>query len=367
MTSRGQIRFAADLPSVERFFSLGEGDTPLLELEVLAARLGLHRLSAKLEAQNPSGSYKDRVAAMSVSLARQRGTAGWIATSSGNAGLAIAAYGARAGLPGFLCLVAPAPLEKRLPLMPYAIGAVAVDEVGRHSTGKTDMDLVDQVCAAANQHNLYLGITAHAFNPACMRSVDTIAYELVGRAPSATHVYVPTGAGGLLAAIARSLTHCSTPMTVVACQPSGRAPIVRCLRGQVDTPEVGRCESDISALQIPRPPDGALGVDAVQQAGGWGTAVPDERILSAQRLLAEAAGVFIEPASAAGLAAFVVDLQECRLGPDAHPVLIRTGTGWKDLSRFTSDADRIPIVGLDDVAERIEKWVSTRTAFREQE
>lgn len=358
-SGQGLRRFAADLPAVEDFVSLGEGDTPLLALGTLARRLDLRRLSAKLESQNPTGSYKDRVAALSLSLARQRHNAGWIATSSGNAGLAMAAYGARAALPGFLCLVASAPLEKRLPLMPYPIGVVAVEGVGRHSTGKTDTGLVDQVCAAASRHNLYLGITAHAFNSAGMRGIDTIAYELVEQASSATHVYVPTGAGGLLAAIARGLTHRARSMKVIACQPSGCAPIVTCLQGRIDSPEIERCDSDVSALQIPRPPDGALAVDAVQRSNGWGTAVTDERILAAQRLFAETEGVFVEPAAAAALAALIDDVEHDRLEPGSHPVLILTGAGWKDLSRFTADAEQIPLVDLGDVSEHIEKWVAT--------
>lgn len=356
--SRGLSRFAADLPPVENFISLGEGDTPVLQLDVLARRLGLDRLLANLESQNPTGSYKDRVAAMSLSLARQRDNVGWIATSSGNAGLAMAAYGARAALPGFLCLVASAPLEKRLPLMPYPIGVVAGEGVGRESTGRTDSGLVEQVCAAANQHNLYLGITAHAFNPSGMRGIDTIAYELAEQAPNATHVYVPTGGGGLLAAIARDLEHRTMPARVIACQPSGCAPIVRFLNGQIRTPEIERCDSDISALQIPRPPDGSLAADAVTRSNGWGTAPDDKAILVAQRLLAATEGVFVEPASAAALAALIDGLERNRLEPDDHPVLILAGAGSKDQSRFTTEAGHLPLVDLSEVPERINKWTA---------
>lgn len=355
---QGLSRFAADLPPVDDFVSLGEGDTPLLRLNVLAERLKLERLSAKVESHNPTGSYKDRVAALSLSLARQRRSAGWIATSSGNAGVAMAAYGARAGLPGFLCLVASAPLEKRLPLIPYGIGVVAVDGAGRQSTGKADTSLMDEVCHAARQHNLYLGITAHAFNPAGMRGIDTISYELAEQAPGATHVYVPTGGGGLLTAIARGLQHRAMAAKVIACQPSGCAPIVRFLNRTISSPEIDRCESEISALQLPCPPDGALASDAVTRSQGWGTAPDDEAILAAQRLLAETEGVFVEPASATALAALIDDLEQGRLHHDSHPVLILTGAGWKDLSRYTSEAENLPLVALPEVSERIDKWAA---------
>ncbi len=356
MASEGIRRFAADLPAVGRFVDLGEGDTPVLELPALAEHFGLRRLSAKMESANPTGSYKDRVAAMSLSLALQNGNAGWIATSSGNAGLAMAAYGTRAGIPGFLCLVASAPTEKRLALLPYAVDVVSVDGVGRQSTAQLETALLEQVHAAAKQRNLFLGVTAHAFNPSGMRGVDTIGYELAEQVPDATHVYVPTGGGELLTAIARGLRHRSMPAKVVACQPQGCAPIVGYLGGSLSAPEITRCESGISALQLPRPPDGDLAVAAVQESRGWGTAADDAAILEAQRLLARTEGVFVEPASATSLAAVLRDRAQGRLRPADHPVLVLTGAGWKDLARFATDAEQVPLVTIDELPQHVDKW-----------
>lgn len=357
MASVGLRRFAADLPAVDRFVSLGEGDTPIIELTALAKHLGLRRLSAKMECQNPTGSYKDRVAAMSLSLARQRDNPGWIATSSGNAGVAMAAYGTRAGVPGFLCLVASAPAEKLLALLPYAVEVARVDGVGRESTSGLESALLAQVRLVAEQRNLFLGVTAHAFNPAGMRGVDTIGYELAEQVPDATHVYVPTGGGGLLTAIARGLRHRDMPVKVIACQPQGCAPIVAFLNGSARRVETARCDSDISALQLPRPPDGALAVTAVQASQGWGTAAADAAILEAQRLLARTEGVFVEPASATSIAAVIVDLAQRQLRP-TDPVLILTGAGWKDLARFAAEAERVPLITVEEVARRVDKWCS---------
>ncbi|WP_162606251.1 pyridoxal-phosphate dependent enzyme [Jiangella asiatica] len=351
-------RFAADLPVVSEFISLGEGDTPLLSLDVVARHLGLRRLSAKMESLNPTGSYKDRVAAMSLSLARQHRNRGWIASSSGNAGLAMAAYGARAGLPGFLCLVSSAPLEKRIPLMPYALDVVGVDGVGDGATSERITGLVDQIHAAAERYDLYLGITAHAFNHDGMRGVDTIAYELAEQSPGATHVYVPAGGGGMLVAVARGLRQRRLRARVVACQPSGCAPIVQVLDGASRTPAVRRCESGISGLQVPNPPDGALAVRAVEDSRGWGVAATDEEIVSAQRLLAAAEGVFVEPAAATALAALIRDVGTDRVGRDDHPVLILSGAGWKDLGRFAGAAADLPVVSFPDVAGRVDEWAS---------
>ncbi|NDL55994.1 pyridoxal-phosphate dependent enzyme [Phytoactinopolyspora mesophila] len=352
----GLERYAADLPDAGTLVTLGEGGTPVLDLHDTARQAGLGGLSAKMESANPTGSYKDRVAAMSMSLARHRGYAGWIATSSGNAGMSLAAYGARAALRGFLCLVSTAPAEKRLPLMPYGVELVAVRGTGDGAT-TAGAELMAQVRAAAERHKLYLGITANAFNPDGMRGIDTIGYELAEQLPDATHVYVPVGGGGLLTSLARGLAARAHPAKVVACQPTGCAPVVQFLDGEIGAPEVGRCDTMISALQLPYPPDGPAAAAAVRASGGWGTHVSDDEILMAQRRLAATEGVFVEPAAAAPLAAVLADAGRGRLGASDHPVLICTGAGWKDLGRFSEDARRrAPTVGVVDVAARVAAW-----------
>ena len=353
---RGLSRFAADLPTVEEFVSLGEGGTPLLALDALAEKLNLRGLWAKMETYNPTGSYKDRVAAMSLSLARDRQKAGWIATSSGNAGLAMAAYGARAGIPGFLCMVASAPLEKRLPLMPYGIGLIGVEGIGAGSTKAAITSVLEQVDAAVARYDLYLAITLHSCNPDGMRGIDTIAFEIAEQMPSVTHAYVPTGGGGLLAAIERGFRNRGRDVAMIACQPEGCAPIVQFLNGVTGEPEVAQCESGISALQIPNPPDGQLAAEAVARSHGWGTAASDVAILAAQRLLAATEGIFVEPAAAAGLAALLADVEGGLIEPADEPVLILTGAGWKDLSRFDADASKLSIVGFNEVSRSVDEW-----------
>ncbi len=352
-------RFAGDLPPVDRFVGLGEGATALIALPSLAAHLGIRGLWAKLESLNPTGSYKDRVAAMSVSLALQQGKAGWIATSSGNAGQAMAAYGARAGLPGFVCLVASAPTEKRRALVPYGVDLVRVTGVGHGASPAAEEKLFESVRTAALRHDLYLGITAHAFNPQGMRGIDTIAYELAEQLPGVTHVYVPTGGGGLLTAVARGLAHRGMAGTrVIACQPSGCAPIARHLRGELPEPMVEACRSDISALQLPRPPDGPQAARSVRASGGWGTHVPDESILDAARSLA-AEGVFVEAAAAVSLAAAVDDARAGRLGNDAQVVLVLTGAGWKDLTRSAGHLPDDQPVAVAAVPDIVDRWART--------
>lgn len=348
-----QTPTAAD-PADSTEVSLGEGGTPVVSLDRLAGELGLAGLSAKLELLNPTGSYKDRVAARSMSLAREQGCRGWIATSSGNAGAAMAAYGARVGLPGFLAVVSTAPPEKLAALMPYPVGLVAVDGVGDGGAGTAA--LMRHVREAAHQHQLFVAITAHEFNPEGMRGVDGIGHELADQVGDATCVYVPTGGGGLLVAVARGLSDRNMATRIIACQPAGCAPVARFLDGDLDVPVVPRCHSRISALQLPDPPDGRAAADAVIRSGGWGRSVSDDAILAAQRRLATAEGIFVEPAAATTLAALMADIHQGRVGPNDHPALILTGHGKNDLARFATDRPRTPIVAVDDITERINAW-----------
>ncbi|NUR99677.1 MAG: pyridoxal-phosphate dependent enzyme [Kribbellaceae bacterium] len=354
-------RFASDLPPVSATVCLGEGATPVIELPALAHRLGVRSVWAKVETANPTGSYKDRVAAMSLSLALSRGYRGWIATSSGNAGMAMAAYGARAGLPGFICLAGSVPPEKSLPLMAYGSNAVTVVRVKGAGRPEVDVHMFEQVRDAAQRHHLYLGVTLHAFNPDGMRGIDTIAYELAEQVPAATHVYVPVGGGGLLAAVARGLVQRGLRPRMVACQASGCAPVVQYLDGAAPAVAVERSTTSISAVQLPRPPDGDLAAEAVARSQGWGTAIDDEAILAAQRWLASVEGVFVEPAAAATVAALLADADHGRLAPDARPVVMLTGGGWKDLGRFAADASRVRMIDVEAVARQVDGWVSTTT------
>lgn len=312
--------------------SLGEGETPLVALPRLGERIGLPRLRAKLETINPTGSYKDRIAASSMALALERGNRGWIATSSGNAGAALASYGARAGLPGLLLVMPSIPREKLLPAQAVGTRVVRVDGVGTGGGADAMARMFAAVSAAAEQHDLFLAVTANALNPQGMLGADAIGTELAREAVVPDVVYVPTGGGGLSVCVARGLAAAGASTAVVVAQPSGCAPIVGVLDGTLDAPRIDTCDSEITGLQLPLPPDGDQAIAAVRSSGGWGTARPDDAILAAQRHLATLEGVFVEPAAAAGVAAAAHDRASGRIDADSEVVVVLTGAGFKDLA-----------------------------------
>ncbi len=308
--------------------SLGEGHTPVLSLRSIAHRFGLPEVFAKAEWINPTGSYKDRIAVETIQDAVRCGNRGWIGTSSGNGGASMSAYGARAGLQGFLCVAADAPKEKLQSIIPYGTRLLPMSNLG--------MPEMDKIKVLATEFNLKLSVTAYRYNPEGMAGAETIGTELSAQGEF-THIYVPTGGGGLLVAIARGMSQRTNKTSKVICaQPLGCGPIAQFINDEISSPHIEKCQSNISGLQLPSPPDGLRAADAVRNTDGWGCLVTDEEAWHMQDLLAQQEGVFVEPASALAVAGIINDFRAGRLTSSDRPLAILTGSGLKDLRRFSS-------------------------------
>jgi threonine synthase len=325
--------------------SLGEGNTPILSLTTLSKSLGINEISAKAEWMNPTGSYKDRIAAATIDEALRGGLRGWIGTSSGNGGASISAYGAKAGLPGFLCIAADAPAEKVRSIVPYGATLLPMSQLGI-----AEMDAIREL---ASQYHLKLSVTAYRYNPEGMSGAESIGAELLKQGDF-THVYIPAGGGGLLVAVARGMAGLMKARMICA-QPAGCDPIVQFIDREIAEPRIARCTSTISGLQLPAPPDGELAASSVMESDGWGCSVSDAEAWSMQDYLASNEGIFVEPASALAAAALANDVKSGRLPSSARPVVILTGSGLKDLRRFNSTVGPTEqTFTIDDLRRRLE-------------
>ena len=326
---------------------LGEGQTPVLSLTSLARHFGLPRISVKAEYLNPTGSYKDRIAAATVKDAARRGRTGWIGTSSGNGGAAMSAYGSRAGLPGFLCIPTSTPPEKLKSIVPYGTTLFLMNEIGMR-----EMDAIKNL---SDEFNLKMSVTAYRYNPEGMEGAESIGHELQDQG-SFTHIYVPTGGGGLLVAVARGLNKQSvTSPKMICAQPTGCGPISRHLQNELNIPAISSCQSMISGLLLPDPPDGKLATEEVHRTGGWGCLVDDKDAYAMQDLLAQMEGIFVEPASALALAALIQDFHEGLISKSDDPLVILTGSGLKDLRRFEQpDTSSTHAASLSDLKSKLE-------------
>jgi threonine synthase len=337
--------------------SLGEGDTPVVDLGGQStAALGVRRAGIKCEHLNPTGSFKDRIATVAVTLARQRGLAGLAGTSSGNGGAAAAAYCARAGLPLTLFALADILPEKLAYVRALGARVALVSGVG-HDAGSTEAAAV-AVAAQAVRLGVFPFLTGGRFSPEAMEGAKTIAYEISEQRPEATAVYAPVGGGGLLTMIGRGFAELRaagvTVPRVVAVQPAGCPTLARALAGDLNG-LAGPCTTTISGLQMAILFDPRGARDTVLESQGHVVEVSDEEVFAAQRLLARDSGILVEPAGATALAGAIADARSGRLRPDDELVVLGTGAGFKDghalarLADGSADPPRIETSQLGDM------------------
>jgi threonine synthase len=351
--TRGMWRHFDRLPVREQasIVTLGEGDTPVLDLsQTLGRRLGLASLHLKAEDRNPTGSFKARIASVAASLVRERGLRGLVGTSSGNGGAAASAYATASGTRAVLFTLSDTAPMKLLEITAPGGIAYRVDGVG-HSAASTRA-VAGEIAAAAERGNYYPMLTGFAFAPEAMMGVETIAWELAEELPHLTAVYAPVGGGGLLTGIHRGYVAAS-PLAprLVGVHPSGATALPLALAGSTDGMP-GAVDTVISGLQMAVLYDTEGATRAVRESGGHATAVTDDEVWQAQRLLAREHGILVEPAGATALAGLLADVRVGRVAGADRVAVVLTGAGYKDtaaLGALSAEAT-VPVIPSSDVA-----------------
>jgi threonine synthase len=335
-TSLGQVgrgrrptlieRYRAFLPVTTSTpdLSLGEGQTPLVHLRRLGGRIGLPNLYAKVEGQNPTGSFKDRGMVVAVAKAVEAGARAIICASTGNTSASAAAYGAAHGLEVVVVLPAGKIAAGKL-LQAIVAGArvVAVD-------GNFDTAL--RVVRALSEQDDHPVTLVNSVNPFRLEGQKTAAFEVcddLGRSPDI--LAIPVGNAGNISAYwagfreyeAAGIT--SGAPAMYGFQAAGAAPLV--LGHPVDEPE-----TIATAIRIGNPASWDRAIAARDESGGRIDAVTDEQILDAWQALATEEGIFCEPSSAASVAGIVALAASGSLASEATVVCVLTGSGLKDPS-----------------------------------
>lgn len=352
----GMWRYRARLPVTGDVAPvwLGEGGTPLVPLVGPTAEATGAHVSVKCEHLGPTGSFKDRIAAVAATLARHRGLRGLAGTSSGNGGAAAAAYATRAGLPLQLFALSGVPAEKLAQLRALGARVAVVEGVGYDAaTTEATARAVAERAAAAG---VFPFLTGGRFSPEAMEGAKTIAYEVLEQDPDVEVIYAPVGGGGLLAALGRGLQELrSTGVRIprlVAVQPSGCATLAPALDGDPSGLD-GPVTSAISGLQVGILFDPTGAPEAVRGTGGHLVEVDDDDIYHAQELLVRENGVLVEPAGATAFAGLIADARSGRVTAGERAVVIATGAGYKDgraLQRLGGDAE-VPHIDLDGLEQ----------------
>ena len=326
--------------------SIGEGDTPLIKSRNIGPSLGLNNLYFKLENINPTGSYKDRFAALFVSKLLEKKAPFCIATSSGNTGAALAAYCAASDIQCYLVVVDGAPLSKIQQMQLYGGKIIMVQDFGLQASITTSV--FEQLKELTIKRNLSLPISAYCYCPEGMQGVQTIAWEIIDDFHGAVqHIFSPSGGGGLTLAIAKGVQSHKVykPDCKVHCvQPSGNNTIAGPLRnGLSSAVEIASSTTTVSGLQVPGILDGTETIRSCRQSGGTGYIVDDEVILKYQALLATQEGIFCEAAGAASVAALDFAIQNKEVKAEDNIVCLITGSGFKDMSK-TAELLQLPPV-----------------------
>ncbi len=329
-TLPGMWRFADMLPQVDaelvrkRVF-MGEGGTPLLRAGRLEKELGCGELWLKDETRNPTGSFKDRGTAAGVSVLLQLGFSSIGTVSTGNMARSVAAYAARAGLEASIWVGAETPPEKLAPVAVHGARLLRFD-APYGEIYKTSMEWSRRTGVPFINSDSSLRVEGQ----------KTIAYEIAeqlgNRAPD--WLLVPTSSGGNFSAIAKGFDEarergwCERACRLVAVQSAGCAPIVDGWQAGGDEPlPVDAPFTIAGAISNPSPPSGGRAIRWLRRTGGQAVAVPDAEIVAAQRRLAELSGRFVQPASAACLAAFERLRADGVIGSDERTVFLLTGSG----------------------------------------
>ncbi|MEP6637706.1 MAG: pyridoxal-phosphate dependent enzyme [Chloroflexota bacterium] len=289
----GFWRYRGWLPEVDPV-ALGEPRTGLVTLPA-----GSRTVLGKLEGGLPTGSFKDRGAAVTVSWLRARGVREIVVDSSGNAGASFAAYAARAGIR--LHLFAPADAPPAKLLQARAHGAVVVTVPGPRSAAGAEARRALEDAAPD------VAYASHLWQPAFLAGTATFAYEvfeqLGGQAPDA--VVAPLGGGTLLLGASigfarlRAAGLIERVPRLIGVQSAGCAPLARAFRaGQADAVAVRPAATIADGIRIDRPPRSRQILAAIRETGGDIVEVTDDEIRASMHALS-AQGVFVEPTSAA--------------------------------------------------------------------
>jgi threonine synthase len=332
-------RYREVLPveDAEAIVSLGEGFTPLLHCRRLAEHLGVRALYIKDESANPTGTFKARGMAVAVSMARQLGLKRVAVPSAGNAGGALAAYAARAGLEAYVFMPRDAPRANRREAELYGARVVLVD------------GLITDCARRLAEEQAEWGYfdVSTLKEPYRVEGKKTMGYELVeqlgGRVPDV--ILYPTGGGTGLIGLWKAFEEMEAMGWIgrerprlFAVQASGCAPIVRAFHeGKREAEAVPYAHTIAAGLRVPRPLGDFLILDILRRSRGGAIAVEDHEIREAMRELAHREGLFACPEGAACLPALTRLLARGDIHPDECIVLFNTGSGLKYLDLWESE------------------------------
>ncbi|UOR04042.1 threonine synthase [Hymenobacter aerilatus] len=335
-------RYRAMLPLLddENKVTLGEGFTPILPLRQLAGRYNLRELLLKDEGQNPTGSFKARGLSMAVSKAKELGSTGCIIPTAGNAGVAMAAYCARAGL-------------RAVVVMPRHTPTAFKEECYWYGAEVHLVDGLINDCAARvrelNSRNELLDVSTLK-EPYRLEGKKTMGYEVAEQLdwqlPDV--LLYPAGGGTGLIGIWKAfremqalgwLPESAKLPRMVAVQAENCQPLAETYFGrQANCAAYVGQPTIANGLAVPRPLGEQMMLQVLQESGGTVVSVSDDDMLAGMRELGQLEGLFVAPEGAAVWMAARQLLTAGSISSDEQILLLNTGSGQKYLDNVLGRA-----------------------------
>lgn len=316
--------------------TLGEGGTPLLDAPALAHELGIQRVRIKDEALNPTGSFKARGMSAAVTMARDLGASKLAVPSAGNAGGALAAYAAAAGLEAHVFMPRDVPIANRL----------ECELAGAHTT------LVDglindcgRIVAERKSAEGWFDVSTLK-EPYRVEGKKTLGYEIAEQSdwklPDV--IIYPTGGGTGLIGMAKAFDEMQAlgwidgrrPRFVVV-QSTGCAPIVRAFEtGGENGAQVESPATVASGLRVPKAIADFVILRCLRASNGTAVAVPDAELVHDARHMSAKTGICAAPEGGACLSALRILRKKNWVTPDETVVLFNTASGLKSAEAFAA-------------------------------
>ncbi|GAB3845494.1 threonine synthase [Nesterenkonia populi] len=348
---RGVINEYADrLPVTEdtRVITLGEGGTPLVHAPHLS-KLVEGEVHLKVEGMNPTGSFKDRGMTMAITAAVAEGAKAVVCASTGNTSASAAAYATQAGL---TCAVL-------VPAGNIAVGKLSQAVAHGAEIIQIDGNFDDGLEIARKLSESYPVFLVNSVNPNRIEGQKTAAFEVVdalGDAPD--YHLLPVGNAGNITAYWKGYREyhedgpaTQTP-TMWGFQAAGAAPIVA---GHPITEP----DTVATAIRIGKPASWESAEAARDESDGLIEAVTDEQILHAHRWLSAKEGVFVEPASASGVAGLLAKHAAGQVHAGRSWVITVTGHGLKDADWAVNNPEVLGADGARDFTTQVPADVET--------
>ena len=320
----------------ENIVSLGEGFTPILEAKNLKNELGIKKLLIKDESLNPTASFKARGLSAAVSKAKELGIKKFSIPTAGNAGGALSAYAAKAGLESYVFMPNDAPLANKIEVQYFGAKLELIDGY-INDAGKKSIEISSEL-------NLFDVSTLK--EPYRVEGKKTMGYEIAEQLnwDLPDNIIYPTGGGTGIIGIWKAFKELSeigminSKLPKMICvQADGCSPVVDAyLNGKKNAELFNNPKTIAAGMRVPIAVGDYLIIDSVLESKGTALKINDKEMISGVNKMSSMEGIFCAPEGGSILSATIKLIDSNFIKPNESVLLLNTGSGYKYLEELAA-------------------------------